>query len=1094
LPGNGNLDIELYDVDGTLIAGNGPDFGRNDGPAELDVDGDSFAENERIRIPAVQGQVYYLRIVGVQNAINNYGLTVLNAAPPVPFDLELDDNPANGQTNPPGTQTDTSDTGRSQFDNHTYDNTPTLYFRLDDGIFLHDLPGNPVDDTPPDEVIPIPFRPGVAPNLTQPTQAGYAIGIFDEGNTGTQTGTAPQTPLGFATATVQEGVYTFTVPNGMALSEGSHFLTARVLMIDPAAPQQTGWGPRSASLEIVVDRTAPPAFFGLASLADTTQGLAAASDSGVTSYPATNVDRVTNDTTPTFFGTAEADSVVRLYVETNGVAGLQSRESGAATPDLFLGLTVAVPLDGTNQFPGGQWEIESMLDLNSPLLGFSEDGVRRLYVTGEDLAGNITADGSADVLNIFLDTAGPQVTRVDINARNNADYNIWDHKGVPDGTNTGYLKPTPLVNSLVISVQDFPARSNVDPNFLYPALFTPVSIDPAHYRLVGDASGVIPLQSISFTSDALANGTVATGYVTIGLFEPLPDDRYTLTIADDLTDVAGNALDGESNTVEPHDSQGTLPSGDGVPGGDFVARFTVDSRPELAVSHSGSVWVDTNGNFTFDPDNADFVNRDITYVLGYTTDNLFAGNFSGPGPDGVYGTTDDHLAPAGNAIADGFDKLAAYGKVGVNFRWLVDITNDGVPDPVTGLVEPKGSTAMPFAGNFDGSALNGDEVGFFTGQEWWVDTNHDYKVDTKLASPLTGIPVCGDFDGDGKDDLATWKDDAFTFDLAANGWGQTDATIKFGFIGVREKPVAADMDRDGIDDVGLWVPDRAGVAPVENGEWYFLVSNAFGQDKAAHYGTVKFLDHPFTPIPFAKDIYASFGDEFAVPVVGNFDPPVTPSSGSTPVGLTNLDNPYDVNVDGVVNALDALILINEINNNGARPLPYGTLQAPFLDVTRDGSVSAADVLGVINKVNTIMAGGAGGEGEGVSFLADEMPAAAPAVASAEVAAESLGGVQYAGLLVDPLALPAVEAGPSVAARVDEVFAREAETANDLSVYSADLADAVMVASASSVRTGVPSNGDQGSLDEVLAADQDWSAETMADRVFAQLGRLFGPRA
>ena len=100
-------------------------------------------------------------------------------------------------------------------------------------------------------------------------------------------------------------------------------------------------------------------------------------------------------------------------------------------------------------------------------------------------------------------------------------------------------------------------------------------------------------------------------------------------------DYAGNRLDGEMNTVEPHEYvQYQWPSGDGIPGGDFVARFTVDSRPEIGVYHSGSVWVDTNGNFIFDPDNLDFTNRDITYMLGYTTDNLFAGNFSGPVPTG----------------------------------------------------------------------------------------------------------------------------------------------------------------------------------------------------------------------------------------------------------------------------------------------------------------------------------------------------------------------------------------------------------------------------------------------------------------------------
>ena len=61
---------------------------------------------------------------------------------------------------------------------------------------------------------------------------------------------------------------------------------------------------------------------------------------------------------------------------------------------------------------------------------------------------------------------------------------------------------------------------------------------------------------------------------------PLPDDRYTLTIKDNVVDPAGNKLDGESNAIEPNGAP-SFPSGDGQPGGNFVARFTVDSRPEI---------------------------------------------------------------------------------------------------------------------------------------------------------------------------------------------------------------------------------------------------------------------------------------------------------------------------------------------------------------------------------------------------------------------------------------------------------------------------------------------------------------------------------
>jgi hypothetical protein len=39
-------------------------------------------------------------------------------------------------------------------------------------------------------------------------------------------------------------------------------------------------------------------------------------------------------------------------------------------------------------------------------------------------------------------------------------------------------------------------------------------------------------------------------------------------------------------------------------------------------------------------------------------------------------------------------------------------------------------------------------------------------------------------------------------------------------------------------------------------------------------GTVVTLAHPFSPTPLGADIFARFGDELGIPLVGNFDPPV----------------------------------------------------------------------------------------------------------------------------------------------------------------------------------------------------------------------------
>ena len=137
--------------------------------------------------------------------------------------------------------------------------------------------------------------------------------------------------------------------------------------------------------------------------------------------------------------------------------------------------------------------------------------------------------------------------------------------------------------------------------------------------------------------------------------------------------------------------------------------------------------------------------------------------------------------------------------VGGQYRWAVDTNNDGVPDLVVN--DPANINGQPVAGNFDGNAANGDEVGLFTGTHWYLDTNHDYMVDTVVNSPSRGYPIVGDFDGDGIVDLATYQPNPvnkFFFDFGANGYGQIDATIdaasQFGFIGVRSRPVAADMD------------------------------------------------------------------------------------------------------------------------------------------------------------------------------------------------------------------------------------------------------------------------------------------------------------
>ncbi len=467
---------------------------------------------------------------------------------------------------------------------------------------------------------------------------------------------------------------------------------------------------------------------------------------------------------------------------------------------------------------------------------------------------------------------GPQVTGVSVSDNTNST-NVFSPIG-----------PTVTARTLTISFRDVPPRSNVGDA---PALDFAFAANPALYSLVGDATGIVPITSVQVIPDPIVVGQPATASVVLTFARPLADDRYTLTVSDQLRDTEGNRLDGESNASQPVNP--TFPSGDGVPGGNFVARFTIDSMPEFGIYAGGQVFIDGNGNFVFDPNTTDPTNRDLAFLLGNSTDGILAGNFS----------------PEGSATTDGFDKLAVYGRSGSQWRWQIDVDNDGIPDIVQ--IDPLGINGIPVAGNFDGNAANGDEVGVFTGTTWYFDTDHDYllNADSAVTIPnMIGYPVVGDFNGDGLDDLATYSPangaNRFSIALAtaANTWSTTLLTARVGtpenpngFAGVRERPVAGDMNGDGIDDLGLYLPDGAILAPGQQGQWYFLMS-ADDPNTIAVEGTIAdrftagngFVS--FNTSPFGNDLFAQFGNSYSLPLVGNFDPPVVVSAAAAPTPTT----------------------------------------------------------------------------------------------------------------------------------------------------------------------------------------------------------------
>jgi hypothetical protein len=712
-----------------------------------------------------------------------------------------------------------------------------------------------------------------------------------------------------------------TLPISLAANESNSLVATVVYQVGTVTGTAFGTMYQVVSsnvLNIDVDTEAPNVSFGAAGAAG--DGLNSASDSGVATMPATFADRITSDTTPSFWGRGELDSIVRLYVDGNGNG---SFDSGS---DPFIGQATVLPANGLgDEEDGGFWEVASVIDFNDPTIFSARDGLRTVFVTVEDAAGNPNEPGDSngsdadEMLQLFIDTQGPQITSVDIT--NAPAFDLFNPKPTS-------ATPTPLINSLTISFADLPDRATP---FLHPAVKSDIASNPAHYQIVGDTYGVIPIKNVFV--NAPAPGSQATATVSLEFFAPLPDDRFTLTVADDVVDPAGNQLDGESNAHEPQEDP-VFPTGDSLAGGAFEARFTVDSRPEIGAYVSTTANLDIDGNFKWNPAtgvyNDDFTNVDLAFNLP----------LAGPSGEVVLGGFDVHdllfagnFAPIASMAADGFDKLAAYGAFAGDHRWIVDTDNDGVVNPAVGdifslqplLMDFDVLGAIPIAGNFDGKLANGDEVGLYNSGVWVLDSNRDFVIDTAVDTvipaaglgDLLGHPIVGDFDGNGVDDLAVFNNNQFSFDLNLDGLA--DDVIHWGFPGVLDKPVAADMDQDGIDDIGLWVPRDGAHLPKEEAEWFFLLSHDFNQEDQFNdrfFGTVNTLNHPFRPIPFGHDIRAEFGDEQAMPIVGNFDP-ILPQ-GNEPASPA-LSDRIGVFKDGLFSFdLNGNGKQDEVSNNGAQ--------------------------------------------------------------------------------------------------------------------------------------------------------------------------------
>lgn len=209
----------------------------------------------------------------------------------------------------------------------------------------------------------------------------------------------------------------------------------------------------------------------------------------------------------------------------------------------------------------------------------------------------------------------------------------------------------------------------------------------------------------------------------------------------------------------------------------------------------------------------------------------------------------------------------------------------------------------------------------------------------------------------------TILDDAFDFDVVFGP--QYNASAAFG-----------EGSRLGvIDEFGSFLTTTDLNNPALTGNPILLATLFF---EAKGTGNVRFVSSPADASPFRDTLLFEPPQPVPVPRIRfNVAQATIVSGGSGEGERHNAFLPADVNSDGLVTPIDALLVLNQIGTAGQLSEGESAADRPqrFPDVNNDGQITALDALLVINYLSQSTLGGggqgAGSEGEGEGFAADE---------------------------------------------------------------------------------------------------------------------------
>ena len=252
----------------------------------------------------------------------------------------------------------------------------------------------------------------------------------------------------------------------------------------------------------------------------------------------------------------------------------------------------------------------------------------------------------------------------------------------------------------------------------------------------------------------------------------------------------------------------------GMKGGTPVSGdFNGDGVTDVGIFRDGQWFIDVNGNGVWDE-------GDLWAKLGHDGDKPVVGDWDGDGKDdiGIFGRAwagDPRHIAREPGLPDSFNKhygtqknvpppqqQATLGKRALKLT-AQGTTRADLIDHVFHYGTPRD---IPLVGDWNGDGT--DTIAVFRDGWWYLDIDGDGiwtdEGDGKKQFGQVGdIPVAGDFNGDGVDELAVFRKG--TWYLDTNGNGQIDSQDQMVDLGqAGDVPVVGDWDGDGHEEIGTY--------------------------------------------------------------------------------------------------------------------------------------------------------------------------------------------------------------------------------------------------------------------------------------------------